>query len=126
MADKGLSGLIRATVSDVARLMKLEAALASQKLKGSAQAAGMGAAVAVGGLIFALFGLLLLLVAGALGLALVLPLWAAFLVVGGGAVILAGVLVMIALRAVRRASDQASGATDQLKEDLRWVRERSS
>ena len=82
MADKGLSGLIRATVSDVARLMKLEAALASQKLKGSAQAAGIGAAVAVGGLIFALFGLLLLLVAGAMGLALVLPLWAAFLVVG--------------------------------------------
>jgi hypothetical protein len=126
MADKGLSGLVRATVSDVARLMKLEAALASQKLKGSAQAAGIGAAVAVGGLIFALFGLLLLLVAGAMGLALVLPLWAAFLVVGGGAVILAGVLVMVALGALRRASGRATGATDQLKEDLRWVRERSS
>ena len=126
MADKGLSGLIRATVSDVARLMKLEAALASQKLKGSAQAAGIGAAVAVGGLIFALFGLLLLLVAGAMGLAVVLPLWAAFLVVGGGAVILAGALVMVALRALRRASDRATGATDQVKEDLQWVRERSS
>ena len=126
MADKGLSGLVRATVSDVARLMKLEAALASQKLKGSAQAAGIGAAVAVGGLIFALFGLLLLLVAGAMGLAVVLPLWAAFLVVGGGAVILAGALVMVALRALRRASDRATGATDQVKEDLQWVRERSS
>ncbi len=126
MADTGLGHALSETIADLSRLAKLEAALASRKLKVSARAAGIGSVMVAGGLVFALFGLLLLLVTAALALAIVLPLWASFLIVGGGVVVVAGVLMMAAVAFFRRASERASGATEQLKEDLAWVRAKTS
>lgn len=126
MAEKGLGGLLRGTAADLAALLKLEAALAAERAKGAARIAGIGAGAIGAGMTFALFGLLLLLGAAAAGLAIVLPVWASLLIVGGGAVVAGGVMAMAGLFAFRRASKAAAASAGQVKEDLRWVREQTS
>src|SRR6266511_1549352 len=118
---RGLPSSAKETVNDVVKLVKLEGQLVvkgvTQRLAKKAAAAGVGAA---GGL-FALYGLLFLMAAGAAGLAVVLPVWAALLIVGGGAVLLGGLMGAIAAKGLRSGGVVPEETLEQVKEDIRWV-----
>jgi uncharacterized membrane protein len=60
--------------------------------------------------------------AGAAGLALVMPTWAAILIVTALLVVVAGVLVLLARRALRTAPAAGERTRDTLKEDARWAK----
>ena len=72
---------------------EIDYTLASAKAKGKEMGVG-GAALGVAG-VMALFGVLMLLFAGVVGLSQVVPLWAAFLIVGGVLLLIAAIAGLI-------------------------------
>jgi uncharacterized membrane protein len=98
--------------AELARLEVTEAA--SVRLQG----VGMIAAAAV----VAVYAVGFVAAAGAAGLAVVLPTWAAILIVAALLVVAAGVLVLVARRAIRTAPAAGERTRDSLKEDARWAK----
>ena len=123
----GLPALARDTISDLQRLIRLEVELAAERVK--VQAARKVAAVAAGAgaALFLMLGLLFGLATSAAALAIVLPLWAALAIVTGAAVLLGGVLSLLALTGLKAGGGLIpEDAKRQIREDLRWLREQSS
>lgn len=88
----------------VPQLVRAELALAKAELTEKGRHAGVGAGLLGGGGGFAFFGLGALVAAAALGLAEVLPGWAAALIVGGALLATAGLLALVAGSQMRRAA----------------------
>lgn len=83
------------------------------------QGVGMIAAAAVAAMYAVGFGA----AAGAAGLALVMPTWAAILIVAALLLVVAGVLGLIARRALRTAPAATERTRETLKEDARWAKQ---
>ena len=64
--------------------------------------------------------------AAAAGLAVVLPVWAAILIVTVLLLIVAGVLVLVGRRTLRTAPQPGVRTRETLKEDARWARQQIS
>ena len=103
--DQSLGDLVALAAKDVSQLIRYEIDLAKTELKGDARrvglaAAGFGLAAFVGCLV-----LVLLCIALAFGLvALGIWTWAAFLIVAGACILLAGIGVGIAILKLKRLS----------------------
>jgi len=101
---QGLSTAAKEVADHASALARLELELAALELKRKVAALaagiGLGATAAVLGLFALAFGL----AAAGAALALVLPPWLALLVVCGGLLLVAGMLGVLALGAIRRAS----------------------
>jgi uncharacterized membrane protein len=110
-AVDGFRALARQQV-ELAKLEATEAASIRGRGVGMIAAAAVVAAYAIG------FGA----AAGAAGLALVLPTWAAILIVAVMLVVVAGVLVLVARRILRTAPTPGERTRESLKEDARWAR----
>jgi protein-S-isoprenylcysteine O-methyltransferase Ste14 len=122
-ADR-VQDLLRRLREDVAALIHAEIELAkteiTAKIKMHAKAAVL-IAVAVPFVLLALFAFLFAAIAG---LSLVMPLWAASLVVGGVLVLIALVLGLLGMRSIRKAGMptpdeaivEAKATVDELKE----------
>ncbi len=93
--ERSVGQLVVAVKRDLLALVKSEVALAKAEIAGEAKTAGIGAGMFAGAALFGFLALVFLLVAGSLALALVLPTWAAFLVVGGALLLLAGLLALV-------------------------------
>jgi hypothetical protein len=122
-AHNGGTGLGAAAgrVADHARrLVALEIELARNELKRKAGVMAFGAGLGAGAAIFALLAVTLLVATVAAALALVLPVWAALLVVGAGALLLAGGLGIAAVSALKRA---APPVPEQAIEEARFTSE---
>jgi membrane protein len=127
MAERSLGEVAKDTAADVRRLIQLEVRLAIDGLKRrlGGMAASLGAAGA--GLIFLLFGLLLLLVAAALALSTVMAPWAAFLIVGGGAIVLGAILGAVAAAGLRASTPPIPAeTTERLTKDAKWLLNKSA
>ncbi|MBR5950378.1 MAG: phage holin family protein [Actinomycetaceae bacterium] len=72
---------------------EIDYTIASAKAKGKEMGVG-GAALAVAG-VMALFGFIMLLCAAVAGIATVLPWWAAFLIVAGALLLIAGIAALV-------------------------------
>ncbi|MFL5799330.1 MAG: phage holin family protein [Actinomycetota bacterium] len=114
--------LIKAVAGDTATLVRKEVELARQEiveaLVARAKAAGaLGAAGAMG-----LFACLFLSVAGALALAIVLPAWAAFLIVAGVFLVLAGGAAAFGVFRMKRPPMAPEETKRTVKEDVEWAK----
>ena len=125
-ADRSLSQLVSSMTDDVTTLLRKEVELAKEELRAEGQkatkvAAGFGAAAGVGH--YAGFALVITL---GLLLDLLLPMWAAFLIV---TVVLGAVAAALAQRA-RSQLPSLNPAPEQtietLKEDVQWLKEQKS
>jgi hypothetical protein len=110
-AVDGFRALARAHVD----LAKLEV---SEAVSVRARGVGMFGAAAV----MAMYALGFVAAAGAAALALVLPVWAAILIVAVVLLLVAGAVVLIARRALRTAPAPVERTREALKEDARWAR----
>jgi hypothetical protein len=101
-------------------LLQGEAALARTELKGAVAHRAVGAAAmavaAVAGLMMVIFGSL----AATAGLAIVLPAWAAALIVAGVWMLVAGLCAQIGRHQMRQKALQETKRT--LQEDVRWAK----
>ena len=125
-ASAGLSTgeLVSQLSEQTSRLVRDELQLALAELKQKGKQAGIGAGLTGAAGLIALYGLGALLVAVIAALALVLPVWAAALIVGAALLVLAGLLALAGMRQVKRATppmpEQAIAST---KRDVETVKE---
>ena len=87
----------------------------------SVRATGVGMMLVAG--VLAMFAFGFVAAAGAAALALVLPTWAAILIVAVLLLAIAGVLVLVAKRAIRTAPPIAERTKATMKEDARWAKQ---
>ena len=116
--------LVSQLSEQTSRLVRDELQLALAELKQKGKQAGIGAGLTGAAGSVALYGLGALVIAVIAALALVLPVWAAALIVGAALLGLAGVLALAGMRQVKRATppmpEQAIAST---KRDVETVKE---
>lgn len=100
--ERTLGQLVADAQTDVKDIVKGEIALAKLEIKADVSKGGKGAGMLVGAAIFGLFTLGFLLTAGAWALALVLPTWAGFAIVGGVLLLITLVLALIGIGALKK------------------------
>ena len=122
-ARRRLPILLRAIRDDMSLLARQQAELGKQEFKEIASEKAVGAGLLTAGAILGLFMLGFIAFAGAEGLAIVLPRWAAFLIVAGIFLILALIAVFGGREALKRPA--APERTKQMvKEDVAWAKRR--
>jgi hypothetical protein len=116
-----LQELIRSIGADLALLIRQQVALAKEEVRGIAAEKATGGALLAAAAVFALFVLGFASLAGAAALDLVLPRWAALLIVAGIYLVLAVIAVLIGRNAL--AAPATPERTKQtVKEDLEWAK----
>jgi hypothetical protein len=121
--ERGIASLFADLARESTRLLRQEIALAKSEMTAKVAQFGIGAGEIVAGALILYGGFLVLLAAAVLGLSLVVPPWAAALIVGG-VVLLAGLGVVLKGRRDMRAETLMPGRTLRtLREDADWARE---
>ena len=116
-----LQELIRSIGADLTLLFRQQVALAKEEMRGIAAEKATGGALLAAAAVFALFVLGFASLAGAAALDLVLPRWAALLIVAGIYLVLAVIAVLIGRNAL--AAPATPERTKQtVKEDLEWAK----
>jgi hypothetical protein len=120
-ARQGLQELIRSIGTDLSLLIRQQVALAKDEMRGIAAEKATGGALLAAAAVFALFVLGFASLAGAAALDLVLPRWAALLIVAGIYLVMAVIAVLIGRNAL--AAPATPERTKQtVKEDLEWAK----
>ena len=113
--------LLRSIGSDVSLLMRQQADLAKQELKEKAGEKAMGGGLLLAAGILALFVLGFLGFASAAALDLVLPAWAAFLIVAAVYLIVAVIAALVGRQAVATPATPEQ-TVQTVKEDVEWAK----
>jgi hypothetical protein len=125
--DKPIGDLLQQASQQTATLVRQEMRLAQLEIKEKGRHAGLGAGLLGGGGVVALLALGALITAAIAGLSLVLPVWAAALIVAVILFPLAGVLAIAGKKQIDRAQPpKPKRAIDSAQHDVAEVRERGS
>ena len=118
--DDDQAGVVAYRVGD---LVRAEIAALKAEIAAKMKAAGIGAGLLVGAAVFGLFAVLVLIAAGVLALALVLPPWAAALIIGAVLLIIAAIIAAIGIGQLKRGVPPTPTETiESVKDDVRAVR----
>ncbi|MBX9472066.1 phage holin family protein [Microcella sp.] len=120
---RGLFRLITDIPGLIRELIEAEIESLKAEIVGKLKAAGIGAGFLVTAGAFAFFAVLVLTASGVLALALVVPAWAAALIVGGALLLLAGIAAAIGVAQLKHGVPPTPTETiESVKEDVRVVR----
>lgn len=120
---RGLFALIADVPRLIVELLQAEIESLKAEISGKLKAAGIGAGLLVGAGVFAFFAALVFTAAAVLALALVLPAWAAALIVGGILLLLAALIGLVGYTQLKRGVPPTPTHTiDSVKEDVRAIR----
>lgn len=123
LSDASIAELVRSLLADIRMLLQGELELAKLELKDKGSDLGIAGGLLGGALAVALFALGTLIATAVLVLAIVLPGWAAALVVATVLVMVALLLFVVGRNKMRRAWPPAPKETiDSVLEDLEWMR----
>ena len=123
-AERSLATLLSDLASETVLLLRQELALMKAELRQKLGLAGKGAAAAAAGALIAYSGWLFLLLAAVFALAIIVPFWAAALIVG---FVVLGIGAALLLYGKKRLDAQAltpERSLRSLREDEAWVKER--
>lgn len=123
-ADTSAGELVKQLSEQVSRLVRDELKLAGTEMtrKGTRAAVGIGMFGGAG--VVALYGVGCLLLAGIAGLALVVPAWAAALIVGGVLLLTAGLAALAGKRQLASATPPVpEQAVENVKADVETIKE---
>jgi hypothetical protein len=109
---------VAAVVREFVQLILQHVALAGAELAESSAGLGWATAFSIIAFLVGFVGLILLCAGGALALALVLPIWSAFLLVGGAILLAAGGLFLFARAQSRRCTLVPERALASLRQNL--------
>ena len=120
--EPSIGTLVSSASRDVSALIRAEVELAKAELRQELKTALRGAVMFIVAAVFGFFLLVMLLLAFAEGLIdLGLPRWAGYLIVAGVLLLLAGILAMIGLRAVKKVKPPER-TIETAKETLAWAK----
>lgn len=104
-------------------LVKSELEQLKSEIVGKLKAAGIGIGLLVGASAFLFFALGVFTAAAILGLATVLPAWAAALIVGGALVVIAVILVLIGISLLKKGVPPTPETTiESVKQDVNAIK----
>ena len=125
-AETSTGDLVKNLSEQVSRLIRDELKLAEYEMTAKAKRAGRGAGMFGGSGLLALYGIACFLAAAIIGLALVVPAWAAALIVGGALLIVAGIAAMLGKSQFGRATPAVPEQTvESVKADVEEIKERA-
>jgi len=125
-AETSTGDLVKNLSEQVSRLIRDELKLAEYEMTAKAKRAGRGAGMFGGSGLLALYGIACFLAAAIIGLALVVPAWAAALIVGGALLIVAGIAAMLGKSQFGQATPAVPEQTVQsVKADVEEIKERA-
>lgn len=101
-SDPSLGELVSSVTTNVSSLVRLEIELAKTEVQEQVKQGAVGGGLAVVALFLVLLSTVLLSIAAGLGLAVVLPAWAAFLIVAGVYLLVAAILGLLGVRRFKR------------------------
>lgn len=122
-ADASIGELMSQLSSQTSRLVRDEMRLAQREFQESVKRAGIGAGLFSGAGLFAFLGLASFVTAAIAALSLVLPVWAAALIVGGALFVIAGIVALLSKLEIQHATPAAPYTVANLKEDIREVKD---
>ena len=114
--------LVRDIAADTQMLVRKEVELAKQELLEAVASRLMAVAALAAAGLFGLFVLLFGALAAAAALDLVLPAWAAALIVAGGFLLLAAPAALLGIRKMKAPSIKPEETVRTVKEDVEWAR----
>jgi len=114
--------VVASAVNGFRSLFRQHVELAKTESTEAASARAQGAGMMAGAAVMGLFALGFAAASGAAGLAVVLPTWAAILIVAVVFLIVAGALLFVGRQAIRTAP-KADRTRATLKEDVRWAKQ---
>jgi hypothetical protein len=126
--EPSIADVLKSAVRDAQDLVREEIALAKAEARQAATRLGSGAALLAGAAIAGVIGLMLLLTAVSWAISEVfgLPVWAGFGITTVIMLVLAGVLAMMGKRRMNAARDAMPRTVDTMKENMEWMRARTS
>ncbi|WP_209305835.1 phage holin family protein [Mycobacterium sp. PS03-16] len=125
-ADASIGELMSQLSAQTSRLVRDELKLAQKEFQEAAKHAGIGAGLlSVAGL-FAVLGLATVIAAAVAALSLVLPVWAAALIVALVLFIIAGIAAMISKKQAEEVTPAAPRTAETVKADIREIKDRAS
>jgi len=122
-ADASIGELMTQLSSQTSRLVRDEMRLAQKEFQESAKRAGIGAGLLSGAGLIAVFGLASFIAAAIAALSLVLPVWAAALIVGAALFVAAGVAALVSRREMQQITPAAPQTVASVKDDIREVKD---
>lgn len=121
-----VSDLIRSLVADLVSLARHEADLVKIELKHKASTAGVAAGLIAVAALVGFFGVATLIATAVLALAIVLPAWAAALIVGVVLMVAAAALILAGRARIRAATPfTPKRSLDAAQEDIAWIRHKT-
>jgi membrane protein len=114
--------LVRSIGTDAVSLVRKEMELAKQEVKEGMAARAKGGAAFAAAAVMGLYIVGFLAAAAAAALALVLPVWAALLIVAGVFILVALIAAMVGRTLMKNTSVKPERAKENLKEDVKWAR----
>jgi uncharacterized membrane protein YqjE len=123
-AERSLSTLLSDLASETVELLRQELTLFKTELQEKLSKAGIGAAALVAAALIAFSAWLFLLLAAVFALDIVLPIWAAALIVGVLVLAIAGALALYGKSRLRADALTPERTMRSLREDQAWIKER--
>jgi uncharacterized membrane protein YqjE len=124
--EPSLGELLGGLVGNMQDLIRGEVSLAKQELKEEAKQAGVGAGMLAGAGVMALVGLIFVGLTATYALTLVLPGWAAALIVAALFLIVGFVLYSLGRQRLQRVDPVPRQTIESLKEDTEWIKRQVS
>ena len=123
LSEAPTSELLRSLLADIRLMLQREAELAKLEVKDRGSRLGIAGGILAGAAVVALLALGTLIAAAVLGLAIVLPPWAAALVVGTVLVVAAVVMFLVGRARMHAVGSLVPTATiETAREDVAWIR----
>lgn len=120
---RSLSEMVRAVIDGVRDILRKEIELAKIEMTEAIASKGIAIGLFVAGGVAALFGIGFAAAAGSSALDLVMPTWAADLIVGAVFLLIAAVALLAGRRMLRRGPIAPTRTKETIKEDVRWAKQ---
>lgn len=122
-SEASIPQLLGQLSEQTSRLVRDELRLAQREFQESVRHAGLGAGLISAAGLLAVLGLMTVVAAAVAALSLVLPVWAAALIVAAVLFICAGVAALISRKQVQQVPPPAAESVDSVKLDLEEIKE---
>lgn len=122
-ADASIGELMSQLSAQTSRLVRDEMRLAQKELQQSVKHAGIGAGLISAAGLLAVLGLATLIAAAVAALALVLPVWAAAVIVAVVLFVAAGIAALFSRKQAEEITPPVTESAESLKADIKEVKE---
>jgi len=123
--ERSVADVLQDIIRDVQEIVRSEMRLAKTELREEAAKAKTAAGLLGAAAVTALFAVFFVLLTVVYALTLVMPSWAAALLVGVGLAAIATVMVMAGLNRLKQIQATPARAMDSMKENVEWVKQQT-